>query len=518
MTPEIQDSAVPKTEIAQGRLVGCLDRGVPCFRGIPYASSTAGSGRFRAPGPAPVWTGVRDASQPGHSAPQLARRIQVLPTGAQQPLDEDCLNLNVWTPAVDGARRPVFVYVHGGAFRRGEGSSPLYAGDRLAARGDAVVVTLNYRLGALGFLNLATLGGSERGCSANLALLDQIAALEWVRDNVEHFGGDPANVTLCGESAGGMCVTSLMAMPRARGLFRRAIAQSGAGHNFLTPEQGDAVARAFLGGLGASGAGDLDRVFAASWQQLLEAQAKVDAALADPLDTLWFQPVLDPETLPLPPIEALAKGSAAGVELLLGTNLEEWNFFSFLDPRVQQLTQEGLLDRIAVRVAASEASAQSPAGQRARAAELIETYAKERPEATPGQIFCAIETDRVFRMPAIRLAEVQQPHAPAIYKYLFTYASPALEGRLGACHALDLPFVFGHTGEEILRGLVGEGPQVDALSARMMEAWLGFARSGDPIDWPPYELERRATLRLGPDSDLMFDPYCRERQAWEDLI
>ncbi len=526
-SPQGGATAPPLVETCYGKLAGSYEAGIECYRGIPFAAPPLGERRFCAPEPPEPWTGARDAIRYGMSCPQSARRLQILPTGAQNPLSEDCLTLNVWTPAADHGKRPVIVYIHGGAFRRGEGSSPLYAGTRLVPRGDLVLVTLNYRLGALGFMDLSSVGGASRGASANPGLLDQIAALEWVRDNIAAFGGDPANVTLCGESAGGMCIGSLMAMPRARGLFRRAILQSGAAHNYLTPDQAARVTSQLLEGLGVPGGSSdqdaLDRLFGASPDELLAAQAHVDQRLMDALGTIWFQPVIDPATLPRAPLEAIQDGSARGVSLLIGTNLEEWNFFCLLDPTVQNLTEAGLLERVRDRVAEALGPALSPNLLYARAARIVEVYTKARSGASPAQLFSAIETDRVFRVPAIRLAEAQRAHAERVYKYLFTYRSPALDGRLGSCHALDLPFVFGHTQMEPLAGLIGAGAHVERLSEQMMDAWIRFAHDTDPghpglPEWRQYTPEERQTMLLGPDCEPASDPGREEREVWQSLL
>lgn len=502
-------------EIRTGKLQGAEDRGVLVFKGIPYAAPPVGRSRFAAPQPPEPWSGIRDATQSRAAAPQVPRRLQIIPTAAQGEQSEDCLFLNVWTPARDVApvadvgRRPVLVFVHGGSFMRGDGASPMYAGTPLAERTGIVVVTLNYRLGALGFTNWSVVGGERIGASANLGLLDQLAALRWVRENIAAFGGDPDNVTLCGESAGAMSVGAVLGMPAARGLFHRAILQSGAAHNVHDEDASSRVVHGLLRALELEPS-DLERVRDVPIPALLEAQTKVAQTLWADSDVLCFQPTVDPLTLPTQPLDAIRAGAARDLPMIVGTNREEWNFFGALDPRVQQLSEEDLYARICARVGEAAES-------------LLQVYAGTRPDATPGQRFCAIETDRVFRIPAIRLLETQLAHCPQLFGYLLTQASPALEGRLGACHALDLPFVFGQTGLSALAPLIGQGPQVEQLSGRIMDAWAAFMRDGSPqhaglSTWPAYELTRRATQLLGTPCAAASDPGAAEREAWEKVL
>ena len=491
-------------ETESGRLSGDEERGLLVFRGIPFAQPPIGPLRFAAPEPPEPWAGVREARAFGPSAPQMPRRSELLPGTDLGRMDEDCLYLNVWTPAADTGRRPVLVWIHGGAFVGGAGSRPLYASPSLAARGDAVLVTLNYRLGALGFLHLDALGGRQIGAVSNAGLLDQIAALRWVRANIERFGGDPTRVTLFGESAGGMSVGSLLGSPAARGLFQRAIAQSGAAHSVHAPEAATRVAEALLEALGASP----DKLREVSTQAILEAQGRVLLARQASGGMLAFQPVLEPTLFPEPPLEAVRGGIARDVPLIVGTNRNEWNFFAALDPRMGSLTEQRLAQMLTDRV-----------GEGAPA--LLDAYSRAL-GGTPGERFCAIETDRVFRIPAIRLAEAQARHQRNTFAYLFTWSSPALGGRLGSCHALEVPFVLGSLGLQGMGAFVGTGAAATRLSERMMDAWLAFARDGVPDHaglpaWQPYEPSRRATLILDAECALRADPDAELRQAWEAI-
>ena len=506
-------------ETRSGRIRGVEQDGLAVFRGVPFAKPPVGKLRFRAPQAPEPWSHVRDATEFGPTAPQAERQMQMLPGPAQQEQrSEDCLYLNVYTPGVDAARRPTLVWIHGGGFTGGSGSSPMYDGVPLAKRGDAVVVTLNYRLGALGFIDLSAYGGDEFGATANPGLLDQIAALGWVRENVERFGGDPDNVTIFGESAGGMSVGSLLGMPAARGLFRRAIAQSGAAHNVHASEAAAAVAEALLGVLDIP-VDQAQRLHEVPVERLVEAQTQTMQKTRR-IGSLGmaFSPVVDGKTIAEPPIETIRAGGARAVTVLVGTTRDEWNLFRMMDPQGQKLDAEGVVKRLGARLPGANA--------RTTAERVYETYRKAhegRTSTEPIDLFCAIETDRIFRIPAIRLAEAQRPHNESTYTYLFTWESPLLEGRLGSCHALELPFVFGTLTRPGMSRFAGEGPQAERLSERMMDAWLAFARDGDPghaelPEWAPYDEDRRATMVLGAEAGLEPSPFDDERRAWDGIL
>jgi para-nitrobenzyl esterase len=441
--------------------------------------------------------------------------LAMLPGMDIGPQSEDCLSLNVFTPGCDGARRPVLVWIHGGAFILGAGSQVIYDGIPLASRGDVVVVTINYRLGALGFLRLDDLAPGL-GASGNAGLQDQIAALEWVQGEIAAFGGDPANVTIFGESAGGMSVGTLLGTPRARGLFRRAIPQSGAAHNVHTREAATRAAEAFLAecGLSPAGCAALRELPA---QQILDAQLRVMAKQMGRGGLLPFQPLVDGDVLPQPPARAIEDGLSAEVSVLVGTTRDEWKLFGFMDPGIATLGEPDLVARMRERLSGSDPEA---------AARLVETYRKAREgraSTQPRDLFVAIETDRIFRLPAIRLAEAQARRQPQTFAYRFDWESPAMGGMLGACHAIELPFVFGTHGRPGLEMFIGKGPEVDALATRTMDAWLAFARSGDPShagvpEWPAYDADRRATLIFGRETRLELSPCDAERQAWDGLF
>jgi para-nitrobenzyl esterase len=498
-------------ETTAGKVEGAIEEGVHVFRAIPFAAPPVGDLRFRPPQPVAGWTGTRAATEFGPQAAQSPSPLEAMFGGKPLPSSEDCLTLNVWTPAPDGARRPVMVWIHGGAFVTGTGATPWYSGTSFARTGDVVVVTINYRLGAFGFLHLDDIGGEAYGGSGNLGILDQVAALEWVRDNIEAFGGDPDNVTAFGESAGAMSVGTLLGLPAAKGLFTKAIPQSGAAHNAKARDEANDVTRNFFAemGLEPSAAG-VRQLQDAPVEAILDAQARF--FLKYFASGLGFTPVVDGFVLPEQPIEAIGKGSAAGVHVLIGTNAEEMKLFQVMDPTLGTLDEAGLVQRTAAVI-----------GDAGRAAELITAYKASRPGAAPAEVWGDLQSDHIFRIPAVRLSEYQSGIGNAVYAYLFTWATPAFGGRLGACHALEIPFVFNTLdapGAAMFTGPADDSMR--ALAASMHEAWATFARTGRPAaaglpEWPAYSSERRETMLLDADSKVTEDPGRADREAWAGL-
>ncbi len=496
-----------------GKLQGLEKRDVLQFRGIPYARA----GRFRAPERVAPWPDVRDATQFGPIAPQPPTVAGAFGAGRPGGGSEDCLVLNVFTPAqhLDGAR-PVLVWIHGGGFTGGSGNVPWYDGTNLAADGDVVVVTINYRLGALGFLHLAHLHPELAGSGAN-GIRDQVTALEWVRDNIAAFGGDPGRVTVFGESAGGMSVGTLLGTPAAAGLFHGAIAQSGACANVSTVDSAIAVTDRFLAALGVA-AGDLDALLAAPVDDVLDAQAAIDprvTAAARPPEgaragLLTYQPVVDGTVLPRPPLDAVRAGSAAGIPLVAGSTAEEWNLFHIRSRMLGALDEDRARRRLAGIVGAD------------RVGDVWDAYRIARPDADPDAIVCAAMTDAVFRIPAVRLAEAQVAHGPRVSMYGLDYASPSF----GACHGIDVPFVFDNldrTGVEVLlSGSDGLDEDAHRLAGRTARAWTTVAHTGAPVHdelaWPGYDLDHRLTARLDREPGVVADPEGELRRMWEELV
>ncbi len=498
--------------IHQGKLEGDERNGLSVFKGIPFATPPVGARRWLAPEKPASWTGTRDARRFGPAAPQnqlmLSALAAMVVDGEQS---EDCLYLNVWTPALDGKARPVMVWIHGGAFSIGSGSQALYDGSVLARRGDVVVVTINYRLGPLGFLRLADVTNGKIPATGSEGMLDQVAALEWVRDNIAEFGGDPGNVTIFGESAGGMSVGTLLAMPAARGLFHKAIPQSGACHTGAPAARANRTAERVLSRLRAN-VGDAAAIRALTPAQLLAGTLLDDGKTPDPELGMAYQPCVDGTHVPRAAIEIVADGNAAGVAVMIGSTLEEWKLFGVMDQGLRKLDGAGLGRRVGRHLTAQDADL------------LIGTYEKARAardeSLTPADLFCAIETDRIFRVPGVRLAQVQRRHEERVYSYLFTWPSPAMHGALGSCHALELGFVFGTNHLAGMREFAGTGHAAETLAVQMQDAWLAFAKSGDPScasvgTWRAYDETSRHTMVFGAATKLEGAPRDEERRAWD---
>ncbi|MCX7621952.1 MAG: carboxylesterase family protein, partial [Acidimicrobiales bacterium] len=382
--------------------------------------------------------------------------------------------------------------------------TPWYDGRSFVRRGDVVVVTINYRLGALGFLHLAEVGGEDYRSSGLNGIWDQLAALRWVHDNIEAFGGDPGNVTIFGESAGGMSVATLMGLPAARGLFHRAIAQSGAAHQVLSPDEAAARTERFMSLVGAS---SLDDLLALEPSAFVDAQNKLQAELVGAGLGLPFMPVVDGYVLPEPPLDAIRDGNAADVPLITGTTAHEWALFGLMDTEIDEARLRRRLNRLF-----------GEAGE-----ELIELYRSNRPGATPADIFCAVMTDAVFRVPATRLAQAQGHHQPeGTYRYLFTFESSAFGGRLRSCHALEIPFVWNTLHKKGVELLVGEDkPQ--ALAEAMHDSWWHFAHAGSPATdmlghWPAFGRDGSMVFEFGEKLQPIEEPFPDELEWWEGRL
>ncbi|HEU5226378.1 MAG TPA: carboxylesterase/lipase family protein [Ktedonobacteraceae bacterium] len=495
-------------ETRYGKVQGYQQDSISVWKGVPFAQPPTGQRRFCAPQPPEPWTGVRQATEFSPMAPQVPEMgmSMVGAMGAERavdprPMSEDCLYLNVWSPGTEGQKRPVMVYIHGGAFTLGSASDPWYDGTSFAARHNIVVVTLNYRLGILGFVYLKELAQADAVYTGNCALLDQIAALAWVQENIAAFGGDPGNVTVMGESAGAMSIGALLGMPAAHGLFQHAILQSGAAGNLTTRPQATKVAQALL--------------------TKLDLQPSQLSALADvPLETLLkiqpdlgrefggigaYSPIIDGETLPQHPLAMIAQGSAANVAILIGTNRDEWRLFAMMRGGPQ--VDEEQLKRIF--------------GDEAEPA--LAMYTQARADTSPELAWIDIMSDMIFRMPALRLAEGQVRQGTPVWMYRFDWESPSFGGVLGAAHAMDIPFVWNTLDTPLSRMFTGDSPTRQPLADLMHAAWAAFIRSGNPAIanlpvWPPYDLERRATMIFNDVPHVVDDPQGQVRPLWKRVI
>jgi len=497
--------AAPVVETSYGKVSGTvLESGVQRFAGIPFAAPPVGRRRWRPPEPPEPWAGIRDATDFGPPALQVPGMLERLLGLREADTSEDCLTLNVWTPSCAG-KRPIMVWLHGGGFTSGSGSLPWYDGGALARRGDVVVVTANYRLGALGFLHLGDLGGERFAGSGNAGLADQLAALRFVSTNAAAFGGDADRITVFGESAGAMSIGALLGTAEGPTLFSRAILQSGAAANVAARDQATRVAERLLELLGVERA-SLERLFEVPAATLLVAQGKLASADGSPLP---FSPVVDGLLLPELPLEAVGRGRVAHLALLVGTNLEEMRLFGLGAGRAS-LGEEELAARAGALFGAE------------RASRAIETYRHHRPGATPKDCWDAMLGDRVFRLPAVRLLEA---HAGALgtgFAYLFTWRSNAFGGAPGACHAMEIPFALDNLDRSGAIAFVGDGPARDELAATMASAWAGFATDGVPAapglpEWPAYVPPARATMLLGAECRVENDPFGEERRLWEGI-
>jgi len=510
-------AATPVVEIESGRIAGRREQGVALFQGIPFAAPPLGPLRFAPPAPVAAWPGVRSAQEPGPASLQGAMGIPLpgLEVGATS---EDCLYLNV--AVAEGAsasdRRPVLVWIHGGGFSSGSGAQAVYDPIPLTRRSGAVVVTINYRLGVLGSFFSAELCPELENAPGNAGLCDQLAALEWVQRNIGAFGGDCTKVTVFGESAGGMSIGALLASPAARGLFERAIAQSGAAHNVHTPDAASRVARAVLDELGLSGPGAARQLRELRAERFVEVAAPVLGALRRDVG-LPFQPVYGTELLPREPLAAISSGSAQAIDVLCGTTREEWRLFGAFDPTIAKLDLASAERRLGYHL---------PSADSEQVARLVQVYREQRPELSVADLYIELETDRVFRIPALRLLDAlasgRGRSAASSFNYRFDWAAPAFGGRLGACHAVEIPFVWGSAGRPGAE-IFGAGAQARELAERTMDAWIAFADGGDPGHaklprWEAYSPEDRALMRLDASPELVRDPGAVCRRAWDGIL
>lgn len=482
---------------AQGVIEGESQGSVIAYRGIPYAAPPLGELRFRPPMPAVPWSGVRSGLDMGPACPQL---IDDDPTeNSEAVMSEDCLTLNVWTPGPDAAKRPVLFWIHGGGFTVGSARNTWYDGQHLAARGDVVVVSINYRLGAWGFLDLRSFGARYRE-SANVGLLDQIAALQWVKQNIAHFGGDPGNVTIFGESAGAASVGDLLSMPVAENLFAKAILESGVpgGRTGNMSIRHAHLTTAFLK---LAGAHSVDKLSKKSMRELLDAQRRLFATTTD-IGT--FGPSIDGQVLKARPFAAVAAGRGNRVPILIGTTREEMRYFSTAADNGLETKPRPLLLKQLEPIVGS------------RAQEVLDEYQRLYPKW--GDTVVQIASDAIMRFPTVQLADAVSVFQP-VYLYLFTYQSNSTYKNFGSAHAMELPFVFGAVNSPEVIVFTGRDPRRLDLADRVMDSWVAFARSGNPTpkggpEWPRYNSTQRPTMELGPEPRVLNDPLSEQRNIW----
>jgi para-nitrobenzyl esterase len=428
---------------------------------------------------------------------------------------EDCLVLNVWTPAVkDGRKRPVMFWCHGGGFTMGSGSASIYDGTNLARRGDVVIVTINHRLGPFGYLYLGDISGEEFAISSNAGMQDIVMALEWVRENITSFGGDPNNVTLFGESGGGYKVSVLMAMPTAAGLFHRAIVESGPGWRMMPKEIATEQANKLLKELGVSIA-NLGKLYSLSVEQILDAGRKINRNIP-----FGWWPVVDGKVLPWHPFDPVAPDISANIPLIIGTNKDEATLFLSAEYRRSRLG-DGPAAKIARNIwfhTATPRIAHRIAGKSAKS--FLATYREGRQQSSDSELFSAMMTDWMMRIPSIIQAERKYAqHSAPVFMYLFSWETPILNGRLKATHGLEIPFVFDNIGSGLL---TGTGRTQSDLARNMSETWISFARSGVPNyagipNWSPYDPDERVTMIFDQKCRVENDPFKSERIAWNGI-
>lgn len=486
--PRVGFAAAPTVETSAGKLLGADNNGVKVFKGVPYGAPPVGKLRFQAPQPAAKWTGAKEALKYGHAAPQGASLLPEQPSrgagfslqGEGATFSEDCLYLNVWTPALDNGKRPVLVWLHGGGFSTGSGGSILYDGANMARTQDVVVLTINHRLNVFGYLDLS-FAGADYADSSNAGMHDIVLALKWVKENIAAFGGNPANVTLFGESGGGRKVSVMMAFPSAQGLFHRAIVQSGSALRMASRENGAERAQKFLSELQLKPT-DIDKLLALPTEALLAPANKAAREFGQ------FRPTAGTPSLPAHPFDPVAPGMSANVPMMIGTNLTEASFAMGRDPRILALDEAGVIERVKALVPAD------------KAAEVFATYKRIYPNLLPSDILFRVATDRGYFLDSTIQAERKAAlgKAPA-FLYSFYWEQPLAEGRTHVPHGSEIAFAFNNVQ-------LARGANPEQLAATMCATWAAFARTGDPSNaalgkWTPYNAASRPTM--------IFDKQCR---------
>jgi len=486
--------------------------GVIKFKGIPYAEPPINELRFKPPIPRKPWKGTLDATKFGPTAPK-PELLYKIPEFQHEQSEAECLNLNIWAPDIDGELRPVMVWIHGGGFITGSGAN--FECSNLASRGNVVIVSINYRLGPLGFLYIP----DE---TANVGLLDQIAAIKWVKENIQPFGGDPNNITIFGQSAGAASVCILLAMPAAKHLFHRVIAQSCAAHpsDFKLSSRMEAT-ETLMANLGIK-KGNIEDLRTIPAEKIIEADPtrkniyKVDWLS---FNLSYFGPVIEKNTLPTHPLDKIKKGCASEIDLLIGSNLDEATAYTVTHPDPSIIDDKIMYEQIRRYL--------NGLGKDINNAEkLVDLYKNakgKRKLNTPRKLFDAICSDYAFRIPSIHFAELHGKFQKNTYMYLFHWKTPLYNGKFGATHSLEVPFVFGTLPEKEFGLHPKKNEITERLSNNMMDYWVSFARNGDPnceglSKWPSYRADKRSTMIFDTKSEVINAPFEYERVAWKELL
>jgi para-nitrobenzyl esterase len=510
-------------ETNAGKIRGAAVNGIHAFKGIPYGASTAGKNRFMPPVKPEPWSGVRDALHCGRSAPQtipgapsIFAGMDFLASGGDPPgtgEGEDCLVLNVWTPGVkDNQKRPVMLWCHGGGFTSGSGSAPLYDGANLARRGDVVVVTISHRLGALGYTYLRHAGGDAFAASGNVGMLDIVAALAWVRDNIAEFGGDPGRVLVFGESGGGQKVSALLAMPPAKGLFHRAVIESGPGVKMNALDHATKVGDMLLAELDVK-PGRVADVQNLPLERIIGAQGAVSRKLGPFLPGMiqGFAPVVDGVSLLQQPFDPVAPRVSEDVPLLIGFNRTELTLFAAGTPALFSLDEAGMRQRVTALL-----------GEHAEA--TIQAFRSDYPHVNASGLYFMIATAYPTVAFTAKIAERRATLGKApTYVYEFTWETPILGGKLRSPHTIEMPFVFDNVGDPLVQKLTGSGPDIFPLAEHVSGAWTAFAATGAPDSqgfphWPPYSAANRNIMMIDTDSKVDKDPDRDARIAIENIL